>query len=404
MSKPSNVFVEFHVLTSFVPSNLNRDDLGSPKTAVFGGHRRLRVSSQCLKRTWRTSEAFRGELATSQLGLRTQRVGLALRERLGELDKKAAEQLNALLLSLGKKASGEKRDGADEAEDAGDAGAEAGAAEGAGGGGETNHLLFVSNAELDAMAAYIKEGLAKKKLDAKELETHVRKVCDRNAVDVSLFGRFLTTADKGKSAFTTDAALQVAHGLGTQKIDIEYDFYSAVDDLSGDSGAGHIGEVEFASSVLYLYAACDLALLRKNLGADAANAGKALGAVAKAMARTVPTGKKSGTAPHNPADYVGVVVRRDAPVNLANSFLTPVRPDKSGDTMANSVRALREQARRYDTAYGTKGVLERATLCLRDGAAEPGERETLVDSLDRLAGRLGARIAEEATPRSEGVV
>jgi CRISPR system Cascade subunit CasC len=398
MSQPANVFVEFHVLTSFVPSNLNRDDLGSPKTAIFGGHRRLRVSSQCLKRTWRVSEAFRGELAPAQLGLRTQRVGAALRERLPGLDKKGAEQVSALLLAMGKKgAAGKEAPEEEGEEEAGEGAGAKGGVEG-GGDGETNHLLFVSRAELDAMAAYVKEGLAKKKkLDPKELEEHLRKACDRNAVDVSLFGRFLTTADKGKSAFTTDAALQVAHGLGTQKIDIEYDFYSAVDDLSGDSGAGHIGEVEFASSVLYLYAVCDVGLLRKNLGADAGSAGKALAAVAKAMARTVPTGKKNGTAPHNPADYLGVVVRRDAPVSLANAFLTPVRPGRDGDryrdTMDNSVHALRRQALRYDEAYGAGGVVGRTTLCLREGVAEASKGEVIVGSLDELSRRLGEQIA-----------
>jgi CRISPR system Cascade subunit CasC len=399
MSQPTNIFVEFHVLLSFVPSNLNRDDLGSPKTAIFGGHRRLRVSSQCLKRTWRISDSFRGEFAPAQLGLRTQRVGVALRERLPDLDKKGVEQVNALLLALGKKAEN-KREGSEVEEDDGaEAGAQGKAVEGSGGDGETNHLLFVSRAELDAMAAYVKDALAKKnKLDPKGLEDYVRKACDRNAVDVSLFGRFVTKADKGKSAFTTDAALQVAHGLGTQKIDIEYDFYSAVDDRSGDSGAGHIGEVEFASSILYLYAVCDLGLLRRNLGADAASAGKAIAAVARAMARTVPTGKKNGTAPHNPADYVGVVVRRDAPVSLANAFLTPVRPDHKGDTMAHSVRALRDQAQRYDVAYGASGILARTTLCLRDGVAAATPGETFVDSLDELTGRLGTRLAAEVTP------
>ena len=149
--------------------------------------------------------------------------------------------------------------------------------------------------------------------------------------------------------------------------------------------------------MLYLYAVCDLGLLRKNLGADAGSAAKALAAVAKAMARTVPTGKKNGTAPHNPADYVGVVVRRDAPVSLANAFLKPIRPDGDGDTIDNSVRALRRQALRYDEAYGAGGVLARATLCLRDGVAEAGKNESLVGSLDELARRVGERVAEGGT-------
>ena len=55
-------FIQLHFLTSYPPSNLNRDDLGRPKTAVFGGTQRLRVSSQSLKRAWRTSQKFDNEV------------------------------------------------------------------------------------------------------------------------------------------------------------------------------------------------------------------------------------------------------------------------------------------------------------------------------------------------------
>ncbi len=74
-------FIQLHLLTAYPPANLNRDDMGSPKTAKMGGYDRLRVSSQCLKRTWRTSEIF--ETAISK-GIRTKMIGVDAFKKLSE--------------------------------------------------------------------------------------------------------------------------------------------------------------------------------------------------------------------------------------------------------------------------------------------------------------------------------
>lgn len=117
-AKLKPLYVEFHVLRSYPPSNLNRDDLGSPKSIVFGGERRVRVSSQCLKRTWRMSRFFRGELAESDLGIRTKRVPHDVFEKLGaSYDDKARAGLGALFAALGKKEAKESGE-ADEADGA----------------------------------------------------------------------------------------------------------------------------------------------------------------------------------------------------------------------------------------------------------------------------------------------
>ena len=47
------ICIEFHILQSFPVTCLNRDDVGSPKTAMIGGTMRARVSSQCWKRAVR---------------------------------------------------------------------------------------------------------------------------------------------------------------------------------------------------------------------------------------------------------------------------------------------------------------------------------------------------------------
>jgi hypothetical protein len=217
----------------------------------------------------------------------------------------------------------------------------------------------------------------------KKLGRHLLEYVPRSAVDIALFGRFLT-----KSEFREiDAAMQVAHALGTQKADIEYDYFTAMDDRAREAAAGHLGETELAASVFYKYAACDMALLRRNLGpsekeakqatkdAEATKkvedhrasartvAARAIKAITHAIALVVPTGKKNSTAALNPADFVEVVLRRDAPVSLVNAFLKPVLPDRGHDVMDVSVERLRAHANDYDRMYGVPGsVIARFVL------------------------------------------
>lgn len=74
-------FIQLHLLTAYPPANLNRDDMGSPKTAKMGGYDRLRVSSQCLKRTWRTSEIFENAI---EKGVRTKMIGQEALEKISK--------------------------------------------------------------------------------------------------------------------------------------------------------------------------------------------------------------------------------------------------------------------------------------------------------------------------------
>jgi CRISPR system Cascade subunit CasC len=399
--KSSNsLFIEFHVLRSYPPSNLNRDDLGSPKSIVFGGERRVRVSSQCLKRTWRRSPLFRDVFAASDLGERTARLPEVVVERLGgHFPDEARAGLLQVFHALGRASDSggatSPEEGGDEKEDL-----------------STAHLLFLSAAEIDAVVAFAQNnektlaelgaatratGKEKKKAQdqAKEhlkelrntLKRFLEETAGRSAVDVSLFGRFLTS-DEFKNV---DGALQVAHALGTEKLDLEYDYFTAVDDRQpqGEAGAGHVGETELCASVMYEYAVCDGPLLAKNLGGDTKLAAKAMGAIARAMCRSVfEKAKKNGTAPHTPADYLEVVVRRDAPLSLANAFLKPVRPRSEQDVMDVSIAKLREQADKYDEAYGDEGVAERFRFCLRDAAGVASTHKGLSDLSKALESRV----------------
>jgi CRISPR system Cascade subunit CasC len=245
----------------------------------------------------------------------------------------------------------------------------------------------------------------KKKPDAKaieklrkELKAYLEEHTKKNAIDVGLFGRFVTSDEFD----TVEGALQVAHGLGTQKVEVEYDYFTAVDDLGEGPGAGYLGESEFASSVLYLYACCELGELEQNLGARGAMgrtvdpearalARTSLPALVRAMAESTPKGKKTGSAPHTPAEYIEVVVRRGAPISFANSFIKPVDGrEAGGDVMAASIARMSKHRDRIERAYGRgEDALARFVLCLRDveGAVPEGQE---VKTMAELAAKLAA--------------
>lgn len=428
----ANVFVEFHALTSHVPANLNRDDQGSPKTAVFGNVRRLRISSQCLKRTWRISPWFNDEMGEEELGIRTQ---LAPADILEKLEGRGAPLAGArafveMLATIGKKpkAAKDAEDGTDEAEgpsavSEGDRGASA--VDEQYEAPSTAHLLYLSRQEIEALVALGESkaaeldasGKAAQEKDAKGKPTKAAKAAEKDlaksreailkdikqalkdsgplrAVDIALFGRFVTAEEIN----SINAALQVAHAIGTGEVDLETDYFSAVDDLNTTStGAAHIGDAEFASAVFYKYAVCDTRVLLENLENDVDLASRVFRALTQAIARAVPRGKKNSTAPQNPADYLMITVRRGAPVSLANAFLRPARPDRKNDLMHNSIEALRNYAHKLDEVYGTSELLARLTLSTRDEAMSKSlEREKVAKSLTDLAGQVAALVKKTA--------
>jgi CRISPR system Cascade subunit CasC len=253
-------FIQIHALTVYAPSNLNRDDTGRPKTAKFGGAERLRISSQALKRAIRTSEAFRARVA-AQHGERTQRLGEEVHQHLvskGLPADKAKEGARAIAAVFGKiKPENDKNPAYIE------------------------QLAFVSPEERQAAFVLADRLAAGEKLpETDDLVPEVLRKAD-TATDIAMFGRML--ADNPD--YNREAAVQVAHAITTHRVDVEDDFYTAVDDLkkpAEDAGAGFIGELGFGSGVFYLYAcidylyACiDRDLLEKNLGGDKAASSRA---------------------------------------------------------------------------------------------------------------------------------
>lgn len=267
------------MLTFFPPANLNRDDTGRPKTAVVGGATRLRLSSQALKRAWRTSPVFETALA-GHMGKRTQRFGETVEKRLlaGGMAPGAALAAAREIAGVFGKPKDPKDPNAARIE----------------------QLAFLAPEEQAAALALADRMLAGEKVDPKA--AGLLRMAD-TAADIALFGRML--ADNPQ--YNREAAAQVAHAITTHKVIVEDDYYTAVDDLktpAEDAGAGFLGEAAFGSGMFYLYLCVDRALLARNLGGGAAAealAATALGALVEATATVAPRGKQNSYAAHGRA-------------------------------------------------------------------------------------------------------
>ena len=310
------------LLTSYPPANLNRDDLGRPKTAVMGGEMRLRISSQSLKRAWRTSDLFKSAL-DGHVGIRTKEMGKQIAATLiakGIADKKATEWAAAIAGRFGKLKSGSV---------------------------EIEQLAHFSPEECAAIDALI-EAIAQRGSAPTDDELNLLRK-QHTAADIALFGRMLAAAPR----YNTEAAAQVAHAISVHKVALEDDFFTAVDDLNQgleDVGAGHMGETEFAAGLFYLYLCIDRELLRENLGGDLALADQALTALVEAAATVAPTGKQNSFASRARASFILAERGDQQPRSLSVAFLKPV--DGRGEGMlANAIAALQKTQAGMDEVY-----------------------------------------------------
>jgi len=388
------MLLELHVLQNFAPANLNRDDTGSPKDCEFGGYRRARISSQCLKRAIRT--AFKKEelLPPDRLAARTKRLADELARRLtstGREPEAAMAVAQAALKGLGL---------------------------GVGDDGKTQYLLYLADSEIAKLAELCRDkwdqlavaAASAKGNNAKDVKKQgkgalppelgkalLASLSGNGSADLALFGRMLADLpDKN-----VDAACQVAHALSTNRISMEFDFYTAVDDLKPEdtAGADMLGTVEFNSACFYRYANVDLEGLKSNLGSQDL-ARETVEAFVRASVAAIPTGKQNSMAAQNPPSFVFAVARRRGLWSLANAFLNPVQPDRGGDLMQNSIRRLDGYWGRLAGMYGDGGITGRWLCTTEDGCLEQlatarmGGIDQLVDGLQEGihfdAGRSGA--------------
>lgn len=403
------MFVELHLLQNFAPSCLNRDDTNTPKDCVFGGHRRARISSQCIKRSVRRYFAVEKLLPPERLAERSKRLLGEVARLLPDRPKELAEVAVRAALAAVKLATDAKQPD------------------------ETQYLLFLGRDEIQRLASVVnthwdalipaadpaptadptpaaepadkpapkakKQTAKQKKSEAAkaiplEVAKAVKAVFDGGkAADVGLFGRML--ADQAD--LNIDAACQVAHAISTSKVDFEMDFFTAVDDLKvrdEDAGAGMLGTVEFNSACFYRYANIHLGQLIANLGKDAELAATAVDAFLKASVNTIPTGKQNTFAAHNPPSLVFVVVRKSGLWSLANAFEKPVRADSQHGLIGGSVAALDSYWGKLVKGYGGGGVVGAAAFKLDDDPAFTALKPYEVSGVAEVYARVAELIAK----------
>lgn len=355
-TKPQALTVEFHLLQNFSPSCLNRDDTNTPKSCVFGGVRRARVSSQCLKRSMRIHMRDRYSIPT---GTRTRLLAQVIADRLAVGGRDNTEARNrarrALELSGFKLTTGE---------DEGRIQVGLYLAE-----GEIARLAEAVAADWDALGeaeapfsdtpeATPAKGRGKKKAAGGPTLSHVPAAITAiqnmvDASDIALFGRMVAEATHMK----VDAASQVAHAISTHASEVEMDYFTAVDDEQpeADPGAGMLGLVGYQSACFYRYALVHRDQLAENLGGDQSQANTTIAAFLRSAIEAIPTGRQNGSAAHNWPDYIGVRVGARLPLNLANAFERPVRPNRERSLVEKSAEQLVRYRERLEGVYGSDG-------------------------------------------------
>jgi CRISPR system Cascade subunit CasC len=363
------MFIELHLLQSFGPSCLNRDDTNAPKDCHFGGCRRARISSQCLKRAIRFHPAL-SDVLEAGLGLRTRRLTLEIVRRLqeqgydGEWLPAVAQAVVDTLVAL------------------------------CGPDGRTRVLVHLGPDEVERLVELIIEHwdtlvdaweatatrpgrrTARRESHSaaptgplaqacKTLAAHFKPAT--HAVDVALFGRMIAE----NAHFNVRAACQVAHALSTHRLQLEVDYFTALDDLKpGEQpGADMIGLNEFHSSCFYRYCLLSLTQLQDNLGGNSNLARQAMRAFLQAAISAVPSGRQASMAAHSPPGLVLAVVRRGgAAWSLVNAFENPV-PLSSTDPQGLQQRSQAELAAywsRLQTMYGAESILAQPACWLDD--------------------------------------
>lgn len=324
--------LELHIIQSVPVACLNRDDLNSPKTAVFGGVQRARVSSQSWKRAIRemakemSPEQFKGErtrLMYDPLLAAMIAVGMAEAES-DEGARKIIEELVKVDVKSKDKV-------------------------------KSTTLYFMSPLEIDSLAEeFLKTKDAKKAIKA----TGVKSLKD--AADIALFGRMVAS----DHSLTVEAATMFAHALSTHRVDNEIDFFSAVDDLQSkdEAGAGMTGTLEFNSATYYRFAALNLDML-----ADGDHLGdmsqeerqSVVQTFIEATIKAIPGARKNTMNANTlPVFVLGVVRENGHPLQLVNAFEAPVR-SSSGYT-AKSIDALKMEYSKLRETWGITAVWEQS--------------------------------------------
>ena len=313
----NHCYVDLHVLQPLPPSCVNRDDTGSPKTAIYGGTARARVSSQAWKHAMRLM--FGQLFSKEDLAQRTKLPQDLVSEKIAALDssldgKKLAK---AVLKNAGIKIDEKKE--------------------------QTDALLFISHAQAAALAKLAVEHANHPEEDDKFYKESCKIALKENpSFEIALFGRMVAS----DPSLNYDAAAQVAHSISTHTVHNAYDYFTAVDDRARNdtSGAAHLDTTEFNSSTLYRYATVNVTELQKSLGEMTP---EVVANFVKAFFLSMPTGKQNSFANRTLPDLAYITMRTDQPVNLVGAFENPVKAGSDGYGLASEKRLVEYAQKTY---------------------------------------------------------
>ena len=349
----NRLFIDIHALQTLPPCNINRDDTGSPKTAQYGGSTRARVSSQCWKRAMRTY--FKEHSAEENVGVRTLYLVDYIAKKIAALDSSisyddALKFGEKVLNNAGVKTTK----------------------------GKAKALFFIGEKQANALAQAAIDGVD----DKKSLQVILHK---NLPIDIALFGRML--ADD--PSLNEDASAQVAHAISTHAIQHEFDYFTAIDDLSpkDNAGAGMLGSVEYNSSELYRYASIALHEFLSQLDNDKEALAASVKLFVKGFVESMPTGKANTFANQTLPHLLLITLRDDRPVNLVSAFEEPV---KSTDGYASqSTAKLAQEMAKTEKIVHKPLVSFYVSLASSEHMQELGEEKPSMQALlDDLATKI----------------
>ena len=331
------MLIEIHMIQNHSPANLNRDDLGAPKTCYFGGVLRSRISSQCLKRSIRMSEEFKALCG----GVRTRQLAKLIAEKITGKSgvQKRAEKILEMCGFKPKKAKKENTEEDDSKDD-----------------DKSKMLVYTTRQAIEEMAQLLQSDEGK---TDKQLALDFGKlISERVAVpDMALSGRMLEPDKSSKDIWqrldtTVEAALQVAHAISTHEARPEVDYYVAADDIPGDdAGAGYLDEAMFTSACFYKYFSIHWKTLVANLKGNKELAAHTVGAFIRSAAKVNPTGKQNSFAAHNPPDGMLIEIK-NTPISYTNAFTNPVPAKCERGMISQSIAQLGQYVFDLDIGYG----------------------------------------------------
>lgn len=372
-------YIELHAIQSVPPSNLNRDDAGAPKSALYGGVTRSRVSSQSWKHAIR--EDFSKTLDPKDVGTRSRmlvsEIAKMIKERREDLVEDAESLAVAAMEAAGFKKPVPRKTRAGEAS----------------GSPETGYLVFLSHRQMSNLADAAIEASAEPDPLKALKAAKVKDLVDADhSIDIALFGRMIADS----TDLNVDAACQVAHAISVHEAVPEYDFFTAVDDAKSrddaqeDAGAGMMGTVGFVSATLYRYAVINVDQLRVNLGEGEA-VRLAVEAFVRSFIAAMPSGKQNTFANGTRPSAVVLTVAEGQPTSLVGAFERPIR--SADGYLAPAVKALASHASEVFEAWRKPSkILVTGTKSDLGDLADLGD----VRTVDQLVTEAGESTLEPA--------